>query len=173
MKRNLLSILILALLVVNIVMTAMMMFTVIPANRKTIALVGDIASVLNLELQNPLEKAEAENVEVSIDDVVVYDIEDQMTIALKHGEDGVTHYAVISVSLLMNTKNEDYETYGAELATKESLIKNDIIEVVSNYTLEEAQGDTVALQNDVLSKIQEMFDSQFIYKVAFRDVMFQ
>ena len=54
MKRNLLSIIILALLVVNIVMTAVMMFTIVPANKKTISLVGDIASAMKLELSDPI-----------------------------------------------------------------------------------------------------------------------
>ena len=43
MKKNLLSILILSLLVVNIVMTAIMLFSVIGTNKKTAAIVTDIA----------------------------------------------------------------------------------------------------------------------------------
>ena len=40
MKKNLLGIIILALLVVNTVMTGIMMFTIIPTNQKVLALVG-------------------------------------------------------------------------------------------------------------------------------------
>ena len=46
MKKNLISIIILALLVVNIVLTAIMMFSVTGAANKTAALVDNIATAL-------------------------------------------------------------------------------------------------------------------------------
>ncbi len=49
LKKNLLSIIILALLVVNLVMTAIMMFSVINVSNKNAKLVGDIAAVLSIE----------------------------------------------------------------------------------------------------------------------------
>ena len=45
MKRNLLSVLILALLVVNIVLTAVLMFSVVGTNNKVAALVTDIGTI--------------------------------------------------------------------------------------------------------------------------------
>ena len=50
MKKNMISIIILALLVVNIVLTAIMMFSVTSASKKTAALVDNIATALDLEL---------------------------------------------------------------------------------------------------------------------------
>ena len=43
MKKNLISVIILALLIVNVVLTAIMMFSVTSASRKTAALVDNIA----------------------------------------------------------------------------------------------------------------------------------
>ena len=48
MKKNLLSIVILALLIVNLVLTSIMMFSVTSTNKKTGAVVADIASILKL-----------------------------------------------------------------------------------------------------------------------------
>lgn len=53
MKKNLLSILILVLLIVNIALTTVMMISVTGTNKKTAELVTSIATVLNLELYNP------------------------------------------------------------------------------------------------------------------------
>lgn len=53
MKKNLLSILILALLIVNIALTAVMMVSVIGTNSKTGELVSSIAAVMNLEYYDP------------------------------------------------------------------------------------------------------------------------
>ena len=50
MKKNLISIVILALLIVNIVLTSIMMFSVMSTNKKTAALVGDVAAAISLEL---------------------------------------------------------------------------------------------------------------------------
>ena len=51
MKKNLVSIMILALLIVNIVLTSIMMFSITSTNRKTASLVGDVASAISLDLQ--------------------------------------------------------------------------------------------------------------------------
>ncbi len=174
MKKNLICILILALLIVNLVLTAIMMFSVVSANQKTAAVVGDIASVLQLEIEGSSPDGSVEQTEVSIEDTEVHDIEDKLTILMKKGEDGKDHYAVVSVSLAMNTKDEDYETYGGEsLASKESLIKGEIIEAFSSYTMDEAKADPEMLQADILNRIQTMFDSKFIYKVSFSNILYQ
>lgn len=174
MKKNLLSIIILALLVVNIVMSAVMMFTVIPANRKTVQLVNDIAGVMSLELTNP-EEAVPEEEAVSVEDTVTYDIADQMTITLTRSEgDDKDHYVIASVSLCMNSKDDDYKTYGANIAEKESMIRNEINDAIGRYTYEEAQAlGSSGLQDAVLQNIQSMYDSKFVYKVVFRDIMYQ
>jgi len=174
MKKNLLSVIILALLIVNIVMTAFMMFTVIPANKKTIALVGDVAAAMQLELTDPtLVSANGDSAVVSVEDTVTYDIADQMTISLKKGEDGKDHYALVSVSLCMNSKSADYNTYGADVANKESMIKNEINDAIGSLNYDECQAMTTSeIQSLVLQKIQTMYGSDFIYKVVFRDIMF-
>ena len=70
MKKNLMSVLILALLVVNIALTAIMMFSTTGAMKSTTALVGDIAAVLALELDLGGEVSDRP----SMEDTVVYDI---------------------------------------------------------------------------------------------------
>ena len=57
MKKNLISVLILALLVVNLVLTSIMMFSTMSSVKKTSALVTSIASVLNIELGGESEVA--------------------------------------------------------------------------------------------------------------------
>jgi len=172
MKKNLLSVLILALLIVNIVLTSIMMFSVTSASKKTAALVTDIASIIKLDVGTPATGGATASA-VSIDDTEVYDIADKMTIPLAKGSDGADHYALVSVSLSLNTKDEGYKTYGATIADKESLIKSAIIEVMGSYTVEEAQADQTTLRQEILEKIQGLFDSQFVYDVSFSDIMFQ
>lgn len=171
MKKNLLSILILVLLIVNIVMTSIMMFSITGMARKTSALVTDISSVVKLETMEGVTEEPATNVPMS--DTDVYDIADQLMIELKPGEDGKSHYYMVSVSLSLNMKDKGYDTYGATLSTKESLIKGIITNVISSYTMEEIQGNKEAIRQEILEKIQADFDSKFIYQVTFREDIFQ
>lgn len=173
MKKNLISILILALLVVNVVMTAILMFSVTSTVKKTGALVTNIASILNIELSGNTGN-EPEETEVSIVDAVAFDINGELTIPMKKGEgEDKTHYCLISVSFYMNSKHEDYATLSESVSKNESMLKNIIIDVVGSYTMEQAQSNPDAVKADILSEVQKTFGSTFIYKVAFSKMMFQ
>ena len=118
MKRNLLSVLVLALLVVNIVLTAVLMFSVVGTNNKVAALVTDIGTILQLDMGTANGEG---NEELNMADIEMYNIADSMTIHLKTAEDGKDHYCIVSVALSVNTKNADYKQYGATIANYESL----------------------------------------------------
>lgn len=174
MKKNLLSIVILALLIVNLVMTSIMMISVTGTNKKTAAIVTDIASVLKLELNQEGETETTEEV-VSLEDTQVYDLPEEMTIPLLKGEDGIQHYLMVKVSLSLNTKNPGYKTHGADIDTRQSLIEGIITEVISKYTADEIQPRSLDVQKEILDRLQskEMFDSDFIYKVTFSKMIVQ
>jgi flagellar FliL protein len=161
-----LSIIILALLVVNIVLTAIMMVSVSSASRKTASLVADISTIIGLEIDG-LPQTEVASTTPSMANTAVYNITDELTIPLKMGEDGKTHYAVGNVSLSMDTTNADYKTYSESMENMEGLIKDVIFDVIGNYTMEEMQADTKAVKSEILSGVQQLFGSEFIYSVSF------
>jgi len=168
MKKNLLSIIILSLLVVNIALTVVMMFSVVKTNQKTAEIVTDIASILKLEL----DTSDGAAPEVSLADTEVYAIEDKMTITLRNDEgDDKDRYFIVKVSLSINTKHEDYATYG-DLSTKVDLIKGEINSVIGSYTYTEAKLSQDQMCEEILRRIQAMYGSDFIYKVSFSEVMF-
>ena len=172
MKKNLLSVVILALLVVNLILTGIMMFSCVSANKKTAALVNDIASVLDLELTGGGSNTE-EVAAVSVADTEIYNIADAMTVALRPSEDGKEHYCMCEVSFSMNKTHEEYETMSPMVATQESKIRSIIIGVIGGYTKEEAQANQKAIESEILEQVQQMFGSNFIYEAYFRDVKFQ
>lgn len=172
MKKNLISIIILALLIVNIALTAVMMFSVTSASKKTAALVDNISTALNLELASSAD-GEEEETTVPMSDIATYDISESMTIPLKTEEDGKSHFCIVSVTLSMNKQADGYKTYGANISEKESLIKSEINSVISQYTLTEARDNQDKMREEILGRIQAMFDSDFIFNVSFSDIMFQ
>ena len=175
MKKNLISVIILALLIVNIVLTAIMMFSVTGSARKTSALVDNITRSLNLELT---AKGEAGATAVPMSDIATYDIE-KMTIELKRdegeaeGEEGEQHFFVGAITLSMNTKHEDYMTYGDKMESRQILIKSPTTDVISSHTAEDARNNQDGMKADILERIQTMFNSEFIFNVAFSDIIIQ
>lgn len=172
MKKNLVSIIILALLVVNVILTAIMLFSVTGTMKKTASLIDGISMALSLELGDDMaDSAGAEA--VPMENVVVHQIADEMTIPLSVGVDGKEHFCMVSVSLSMNSKGEGYKEYGATVGEKEDLIKGEIVSAIGSYTIEEAKADTDAVRKDILLRVQKMYGCDFIYDVVFREIFFQ
>ena len=165
MKRNLLSIIILALLVVNIVLSAIMMVSVSSASRKTAELVADISTIVGIEI-NGLPQSEYTQT-VSMENTAVHNIEGELTIPLKKGDDGEDHYAVGSVSLSLDTKNKDYKKYSETMADMDGIIKDIVFEVMGKYTVDEARSDSQEIKAEILAQLQEKFGSTFIYSVSY------
>lgn len=170
MKKNLISVIILALLIVNIALTSVMLFSVTSTNKATADMVMRITGAMDMELSSA--DGTAFTPVVPIENIASYDIADTMTIRLKQDEDGAEHYIMIAVTLSMDTEHEDYKEFGATLTDRESLIKSEIINVVGQYTMAEAQADEAGMKQAILESIQNMFGSDFIFRVDFRDVKY-
>lgn len=171
MKKNLLSIVILGLLIVNVVLTSVMLFSVAGTMKKTATLIDSISVALKLEMNEEITQEEERD--VPMEDIAVHQIEEEMMVPLAVGADGKDHFCQVSVSLSMNTKADGYKDYGETISTKEDLIKGEIVSVISSYTIEEAKADTDAMRNAILERIQQMYDSDFIFNVVFRKIYFQ
>lgn len=172
MKKNMLSVLILALLVVNVALTAIMLFGMMGTTKKTNKLIDGISTALSLEISDPAQAEEAANTEVAMENIEIYQIADQMTIGLAKGADGKAHYCLMSVSLSINKTDPDYEKYQPTLSTNEDMIKDKIFQVVGSHPIEEAESNQDGLRQEILEAIQDMYGSKFVYNVVFRDIMF-
>ncbi len=172
MKKNMLSILILALLIVNVVLTSVMMFTMMGTTKKTSKLIDGISTALSLEVANPADDSSEAAAEVAMEDIKIYQIADQMTIGLAKGADGKNHYCMMSVSLSLNSKAPDYEKYNATLGDNVDMIKDKIFQVVGSHSIEEAESNQDGLRQEILEAIQQMYGSKFVYNVVFRDIIF-
>ena len=171
MKKNLMTVLIQALLIVNIVLTSVMLVSIVGTNKKTAQLVDNVTTAMNLELTVPGGESAAN---VSLTDTEVYNISDTMTIPLKSEAGSKQDYIMFDVSLSINKKSKDYKTYGSSdtLSGYENLIKDAITATVSAHTEEECSEDMEGLKEEILKSIQNLFQSDFIYKVAISGVKF-
>ena len=169
MKKNLLTVLILALLIVNIILTSVMMFGVMGTNKQTAKLVGNIATVLNLELVEPGQEEVEE--QISLVDTQTHNMTGSMTIPLA-SENEKQSYIIFNIALSMNKKHKDFKTYSETIADRESLIKDVVTSVVTEHTESECRNNFEGLKEEVLEAIQQLFQSDFIYKVSISDVKY-
>ena len=169
MKKSVLSIITVALLVINLILTCVMAFSIMPASKKTNDMVTKVCAALDLELESEKKGKE----DYKIDQLETYDIEEELTIPLAKGEGEQEHYAVVSVSIVVDNKNADYEKYVESITSKESLIKDSVRNVIGNFTVDELSVNPEGVQKAVLQDLQELFDSDFIVKVAFKKLLFQ
>lgn len=185
MKKNLVSIIILALLIVNLVLTCFMMFTFTGAAQKTWTVVSDIAFAMNMAKGGvPGTEAVAEEEKVPIDDLFPYNIAEPMTIPLKReapdpetGKESPTNYIVLGVSLQLNSKHKEFKKYGeGDLTQYVAMIQDEINKVFGKYTRKEIEAedqDTMnAIKREILAQIHAIYDSDFIYDISFRDIKY-
>lgn len=171
MKKNLMSVVILALVLVNLILTAILTITVLPETKKANELITQVCSAINLELESGSVKSDASS--VPIDKLATYDISDSMTINLKDSGDGKEHYAVITVSLFMNKDSKGYKSFGESMEEKKNLVMSEITSVVSGFTYDEFKSDQQGVQDAIVADLQKLFDSDFIVSVGFSTVTCQ
>ena len=154
MKKNLITVITLALVVVNLVLTVILTITILPETQKANELITKVCSAIDLDLESG---SATSNANIPIDQIEVYNIDDEQTINLKQDGDGKDHFAMITVSISMDTKNSDYKDLKPQVEEKVNLIKGDINNIVSQYTIDEIKNNQSAVQDEILKDLQKMF----------------
>ena len=173
MKKNIFSVIITVLTVVNVVLTAIMFFVMVPTFNKTNNLITQVASVLNLELDGDSDaSADADYSMKDLEDTPVT-FDSQQTINLKTGADGSQHYAMISgYTISVNKKADDYKDFGTDAVTAKSSVYTDIIRsVIQSHTEDDISEDIV--KKEALEQIQKKFDTKAIVGITLTNFMFK
>lgn len=173
MKKNMLSIVMMALLVVNIVLNVVLLFAVVPNASKTNNLIKKVASAVDLQIEEESDGSE----DYSIADLKSYTFtSDSLTITLKKNDDGKDHYAVITgISLSLNSKADDYDTISQYITNNEIKIKDKITSVFSKYTKDEAQSKVDSIKKEILDELssESCLNSKVVVEVNFGNLAFQ
>jgi flagellar FliL protein len=163
MKKNLMTLIILALLVVNIVMTAIMMFATVPQTQRANEMITKVCEAIDLELNSGAATGLSN---LPIDRIETYDVAagESITVNLKGGG-----YAVVSVSISVDNESETYtEKEGtAYLSTKESIIKDAIIKIIGNYTKEELGESKSGMEEELLKTLKKTFGADYVVGISF------
>ena len=172
MKKNLMSVIILAICIVNLVLNALMVFVLVPATKKTDNLVTEIAAVLHLELE---KNADGTTAGPDLKNVQNYNLTDNTTVNLKNDGTGTNHYAVIGISISMDGSSKDYEELSTKLGETESWVFDVTRNVVQEYTYAEINDAAIQdlIKQKIIEGLQEKYQTDCIYDVTFSQFITQ
>lgn len=167
MKKNTVNIIILTLVIINLVLNALIIFSIVPMANKTSSLVTKIAEIIDLEIADP----EGETSGLTIDQidsiyVTTADESTKLTISLP-GSDGKNHYAIATVVISLDKTHDDYSKLSASVTTAMSLVLSKIDAVISSYTYDVAMNNKEEMQTRILAELRDLFQSDMIYDVSF------
>lgn len=168
MKKNMLSIIILAVGILNVILGAVIVFAVVPTATRTNNLITKVASAIDLELAS---SSDSEN-QVKIEDMETYPI-DNIKMTLKRDEnDTKNHYAQVSVSLSINMKSEDYEKYKPTVEQNQIRIKEIISDEFGKYTAASVMDNKENIKSEILRRLQEeLYNSDFIVGLSLGETL--
>lgn len=155
MKKNMLAIVILAATLVNIALTALMLFTVVPKAQRTDSLIQKICTIIDLELEDP---DAADYVEIPFEDRETYTLSSKETVNLTKTETQTKNpYAQVEIILMLNKKADSYETVQPLLANYEGIIRGIVSEEVSKYTTDTLDANKDLIQKTIRTKLSTEF----------------
>ena len=173
MKKNILTIIIMASCLLNLILTAVIVFAVVPTMNKTSQLVDKVATAIDLETD---EEASGDySIDNSIDNLEPYSIafENKQTINLKPDEgDNTSHFAVLEgVTISFNKEAEDYKEVSESVKAKDVYITEIVKETIADQSMKTLNQN--AVKEQALAKIQDLYGSKCIVRLALDGFMFQ
>ena len=174
MKKNLISVIILALVLTNLVLTALLIFSVLPQTKKANQLIEKVCKAIDLDLNSGAASGTT-NIPVDKRESWLMNGGEKLTVTLAKGDNNKQAYAVIVLSFTMNKDSEGYSKYGSETLTKQdSDIKGAVNKILARYTIDDYQKyrDT-KISEEILTYMQEIYGADFIVGVSFTESLVQ
>lgn len=169
MKKNLTTILLIAMAFVNLTLSIVLVIAVVPTANKTNRIITQVMQILDLEL----ESAEP-TPELTVEDIDIYTFEDNVTVNLaKSSGESSNHYALFSLSLSLNKNSSDYEAKKELISSRETIIKEYVSEAFGKYTVNTVLDNKQAIKDEIIEDLANEFDSDFIISVSFGDIVVQ
>ena len=169
MKKNLMTVVILALVFANFVLTAIMMFTIVPTTQKANELITKVCEAIDLELNSGAATGLSN---LPIDQIATYNVSsgEKMTVNLAGGD----NYALVAVALSVNKESERYKEATTEILTEqEAIIKNTINQIIRQYTKDEFLENTQEVQDEICKSLQKTYGVDYIVGVNFSTLTVQ
>ncbi|MDD6327085.1 MAG: flagellar basal body-associated FliL family protein [Eubacteriales bacterium] len=166
MKKNLITVLILAISIINLVFNILLVFVFMPSANKTNKLITDIAKVLDIEIASQSNGGDGS---FDVSNLAYFKLEQGNPINL--ASDGTNEAHVLQYGLTINLDKtaSDYNKVQATLSESTDMIYDITRNIVARYTFQQVTDVTVEnqIKEEVLQSLRETFNSECIHSVSF------
>lgn len=174
MKKSMLNVITLALVLINLVLMVILTFSIVSTTKKTDNLIVKVAEIIDLDVGGGLS-SEDTNSKLGVNDLETVDVKNsddttKITLSLLDSNNKI-HYAQVNVTLTLNKKSKDYEAKRASIDSGMQLIVNNVNSVVSSYTYDTALQNKNNMEAQLLSELQNLFQTDMIHSVAINLVL--
>ena len=173
MKKSMLNVIILALVLVNLVLTVILTFSLVSTNKKTNSLINKVAQIIDLDVAGGVSNNNS-STGSGIENVSYIDIKnnDSTDIIVSYVDNGKTRYAVLSVSVGLNSKAKDYSTVSTSVDNGMKVLVNKITNEANKYTYSTIRSaNKSTMETDLLKEFQELFKTETIQSVLINIVV--
>ena len=169
MKKSMLNVIILALVLVNLVLTVILTFSLVSTNKKTNSLINKVAQIIDLDVAGGVSNNNS-STGSGIENVSYIDIKnnDSTDIIVSYVDNGKTRYAVLSVSVGLNSKAKDYSTVSTSVDNGMKVLVNKITNEATYSTI---SANKSTMETDLLKEFQELFKTETIQSVLINIVV--
>lgn len=167
MKKSTLNVITLALVLINLALTVILTFSLVSTNNKTNKLIGKVAEIIDLDVAGVDTSDKGTSANAGIEDISYVDVtnNDSKDIMISYTDGGKTHYAIMSVTLGLNTKAKDYTAKSTTINNGMKVIVNTVQTEAMKYTYSTVTSSKAAIEADLLSQLQDTFQTKCITSV--------
>jgi len=172
MKKSLLNVITLALVLINLILTVLLTFSLVSTTKKTDDFISKVAGIIDLDVgATTTTTTQSSSTTVSLSDLEVVDVKlsdstTKITISLLD-DAGKVHQAIVSVAISLNKNSKDWTKLRANVDSGMPLIVSEINKVVSSYSFTSIFANKANMEQQILTYLQDtMFQSDIIYSVS-------
>ncbi|MDD6402040.1 MAG: flagellar basal body-associated FliL family protein [Lachnospiraceae bacterium] len=164
MKKNLITVLIFALCLINLVFNILLVFVFMPSATKTNKLITEIAAVLDLELAS-----QKNDNEFDVSNIEVFQLEQGNPINLAQDSSGEIHMVQYGISINLDTTSSDYSKVLANMQKSTSLIYDITNDIIGKYSYNQVIDVSVKKQikEEIQKSLKEAFNTECIHSISF------
>ena len=175
MKKSMLNVITLALVLVNLVLTVILTFSLVSTNNKTNKLVTKVSEIIDLDVAGGVSNnnsstgsgSKSTSAGTSIEDVAYVDVSNNGSndIMISYTDGGKTHYAIVNVTLGLNTKAKDYASKSTTINNGMKVIVNAVQTEAMKYTYSTIAASKTTVESNLLATLQDTFQTECITSV--------
>lgn len=165
MKKNLITVIILAISIINLIFNILIVFVFMPSASKTNKLITDIAEVLDLEIasQNSYPG------QFDVSNLAPFQLEQGNPINLAADGSGETHVVQYGLTINLDKTASDYSKTEENLTASTALVYDTTRDIIAKYTYDQVIDVEVQRQikEEILASLKQTFNTECIYSVSF------